>query len=371
MVRGRDLQRMDGSQRDEAYRRVSRGMLGLTSMPVPGELARMHEVLGPDEDLITYTTGQLGDNTWLVALTDRRILMLDNRLFTGMEQHFIELRHVNAITTNRGIVFGEIAIQDGATTRTITNVPKKAVNRFVNSARDAIAALTSAPTDAASATPTPTTRRHAFGFAAHGTAVETTPTGRELTTMTDRERADVFAEISRGLVGSAARVERHLDRLPQVLEGEECLIVYINGSLDLKECLLALTDRRLVVLQETEGDSLSDRDLSLGDIVDMSFKRGPFFSRLTIDCGDREEQFYQMPKDGLERFIERARVAISDYTQSAAVGRLTPSGASDSALSDLNDRATMLDELERLAELWRDGVLTDREFAAAKAKLLE
>ena len=121
-------------------------MLGLTGMPVPGELARMHEILGPNEDLITYTTGQLDGNTWLVALTDRRILMLDNRLFTGMEQHFIELSHVNSITTNRGIVFGEIAIQDGATTRTITNVPKKAVNRFVNSARDAIVELASAPT---------------------------------------------------------------------------------------------------------------------------------------------------------------------------------------------------------------------------------
>lgn len=371
MVRGRDLQRMDRSQRDEAYRRVSRGMLGLTGMPVPGELARMHEVLGPDEDLITYTTGHLDGNTWLVALTDRRILMLDNRLFTGMEQHFIELNHVNAITTNRGIVFGEIAIQDGANTRTITNVPKKAVNRFVNSARDAIAVLTSASTDAASAVPTSTTRRHAFGFAAHGTAVETTPTGRELTTMTDGERADIFAEISRGMVGSAARIELHLDRLPRVLEGEECLIVYINASLDLKECLLALTDRRLIVLQKGEGDSLNERDLSLGNIVDMSFKRGPFSSRLTIDCGDREERFYQMPKDGLERFVERARIAISDYTQGAAVERLAPSGASDSALLDPNDRATMLDELERLAELWRDGALTDREFAAAKAKLLE
>lgn len=371
MVRGRELQRMDRSQRDEAYRRVSKGMLGLTGMPVPGELARMHEVLGPHEDLITYTTGQLDGNTWLVALTDRRILMLDNRLFTGMEQHFIELSHVNSITTNRGIVFGEIAIQDGATTRTITNVPKKAVNRFVNSARDAIVALTSVPTDTVSATQAPTTRQHAFGFATHGTALEAAPTGRELTAMTDRERADVFAEISRGIVGSAARIEHHLDRLPRVLEEEECLMMYINGSLDLKECLLALTDRRLVVLQKAEGDSLSDRDLSLGDIVGMSFKRGPFFSRLTIDCGGHEEQFYQMPKDGLERFIERARVAISDYTQNAAVGRLAPLGAPDSVPSDSNDRTTMLDELERLATLWRDGALTDREFAAAKAKLLK
>lgn len=345
-------------------------MLGLTGMPVPGELARMHEVLGPNEDLITYTTGQLDGNTWLVALTDRRILMLDNRLFTGMEQHFIELSHVNSITTNRGIVFGEIAIQDGATTRTITNVPKKAVNRFVNSARDAIVELASAPTDTTSAAPTATTRRHAFGFAAHGTTVETTPTGRELGTMTDGERADVFAEISRGMVGSAAWIERHLDRLLRVLEGEERLITYINGSLDLKECLLALTDRRLVVLQKAEGDSLSDRELSLGDIVDMSFKRGPFFSGLTIDCGDCEERFHQMPKDGLERFVERARGAIADYAQGAVAERHAPLGASGSATSDPDDRVAMIDELERLAELWRDGALTDREFAEAKAKLI-
>lgn len=76
-------------------------------------------------------------------------------------------------------------------------------------------------------------------------------------------------------------------------------------------------------------------------------------------------------KNGLERFIERARVAITDHMQSAAVGRLAPSGVLAPALSDLDDRATMLGELERLAELWRDGALTDREFAAAKAKLLE
>ena len=188
--------------------------------------------------------------------------------------------------------------------------------------------------------------------------------------MTDGERADVFAEISRGMVGSAARIERHLDRLLRVLEGEERLITYINGSLDLKECLLALTDRRLVVLQKAEGDSLNDRELSLGDIVDMSFKRGPFFSGLTIDCGDREERFHQMPKDGLERFVERARGAIADYAQGAVAERHAPLGASGSATSDPDDRVAMIDELERLAELWRDGALTDREFAEAKAKLI-
>lgn len=80
-------------------------------------------------------------NTWLIVLTDRRIIFLDKGLIYGLKQSVIDLAKVNTVSGQTGILFGAISIQDGASNRTIKNVPKGTVIKFTNKLEEALQAL--------------------------------------------------------------------------------------------------------------------------------------------------------------------------------------------------------------------------------------
>ena len=102
------------------------------------ELAYLPELLQNDEQVLAFTSGLMGGNTWLITLTDRKIIFLDKGMFFGMKQETIPLNRVNAVSGSTGIFFGKIIITDGAKDREITNVWKKTVTIFINKCQDAI-----------------------------------------------------------------------------------------------------------------------------------------------------------------------------------------------------------------------------------------
>lgn len=102
------------------------------------ELNHLPEVLAEGEQVLAFSSGLMDSNTWLIALTDSRIIFLDKGLIFGLKQTAIELDKVNAVSGKTGLFFGKILIEDGASQRTIDNVLKKSVIPFVNKVRDAI-----------------------------------------------------------------------------------------------------------------------------------------------------------------------------------------------------------------------------------------
>ena len=82
--------------------------------------------------MLAFTSGLMDGNTWLVTLTDRRIIFLDKGMIYGLKQTAIDLDKVNSISGETGIMFGKIAIEDGASQRVIANVWKKTVVAFTN-----------------------------------------------------------------------------------------------------------------------------------------------------------------------------------------------------------------------------------------------
>lgn len=102
------------------------------------ELNHLPSVLSEGEQVLAFTSGLMDGNTWLVTLTDRRIIFLDKGMIYGLKQAAIDLDKVNSISGETGIFFGKIAIQDGASERVIANVWKKTVVAFTNKVRDAI-----------------------------------------------------------------------------------------------------------------------------------------------------------------------------------------------------------------------------------------
>jgi hypothetical protein len=104
------------------------------------ELYHLPNVLSEGEQVLAFTSGFMGGNTWLITLTDRRVIFLDKGMIYGLKQASIDLDKVNAVTGRTGLILGSIIIEDGASSREITNVRKKTVVRFTNKMRDAMEA---------------------------------------------------------------------------------------------------------------------------------------------------------------------------------------------------------------------------------------
>ena len=104
------------------------------------ELNYLPQMLMGGEQVLAFTSGLMDGNTWLIVLTDKRIIFLDKGLLYGLEQVSIDLDRVNSIASTTGLMFGEILITDGARQRKIEDVSKHSVRIFTNKVQAAIEA---------------------------------------------------------------------------------------------------------------------------------------------------------------------------------------------------------------------------------------
>jgi hypothetical protein len=128
------------------------------------ELAHLPEVLADGEQVLGFCSGVMDNSTWLIALTDRRILFLDKGFLFGLKQVSIDLDKVNAVTGSTRILLGQIEIEDGARNRVINNVQKRTVVPFVNLVRDAMEARKRSAANVRSALPPSPTERSGSGI---------------------------------------------------------------------------------------------------------------------------------------------------------------------------------------------------------------
>ena len=102
------------------------------------ELHHLPEVLQNGEQVLSFTSGIVNANTWLITLTDRRVLFLDKGMVFGLKQKSIPLNKINSVSGSTGLLFGKIIITDGANDTHINNVWKKTVKPFTNKVQEAI-----------------------------------------------------------------------------------------------------------------------------------------------------------------------------------------------------------------------------------------
>ncbi|MCL0096738.1 PH domain-containing protein [Thermodesulfovibrionales bacterium] len=121
----------------DEYNRIAKEM-GDDQFFTKKELNFLPEILQDGEEILAFTSGLMGGNTWLITLSDRRIIFLDKGMIYGLKQEIVPLNRVNAISGSTGIIFGKIIITDGAKDREITNVWKKTVKPFTNKCQEAI-----------------------------------------------------------------------------------------------------------------------------------------------------------------------------------------------------------------------------------------
>lgn len=132
-----DFKNANKEQLKIEYNRIARE-IGDDQFFTKKELNHLPEILMDSEQVLAFTSGLMDGNTWLIVLTDHRVLFLDKGLIYGLKQVSINLDKINSVSGSTGIMFGEIRIEDGASERIIKNVWKKTVVAFTNKVRDAL-----------------------------------------------------------------------------------------------------------------------------------------------------------------------------------------------------------------------------------------
>ncbi|MCA3734255.1 MAG: PH domain-containing protein [Phenylobacterium sp.] len=147
-----DYQNASKKELDAEWQRIAK-LSGDDQFFTKKELSHLPSILSSGEHVIAFASGLMDGNTWLIALTDRRVLFLDKGLLYGLKQVAVDLDMVRAVSGKTGMLFGKIQIDDGSSNRTIEHVPKATFLPFTNMVRDAIEARKSSRNPAPVAAP--------------------------------------------------------------------------------------------------------------------------------------------------------------------------------------------------------------------------
>ena len=100
------------------------------------ELRHLPEILMDGEQILAFSSGIVDNKSWLITLTDRRVVFLNKGLFYGLEQVSIPLEKISSVSCETGLMFGKIHIGAGSDSKKITNVLKKTVIPFTNKVQE-------------------------------------------------------------------------------------------------------------------------------------------------------------------------------------------------------------------------------------------
>ena len=122
----------------EAFKDNLKRLPGYDTFGTKKEIRHLYKILYSGEDVMAIASGIMNGNTWLVACTNIRIIFVDCGMIYGVSQSEILIDKVNSISYKNGLLLGTIYVQDGASTKTITNVQKYSTKPFVDAAYKAI-----------------------------------------------------------------------------------------------------------------------------------------------------------------------------------------------------------------------------------------
>lgn len=102
------------------------------------EIGALPEILADDERIKALTSGIVGNRTWLVVCTDRRLIFLNHGMILGVQQTQIPLDRVQTIDHEFLIAFGSISVYDGVHVTKVGLVLQSAILPFVKATQEAI-----------------------------------------------------------------------------------------------------------------------------------------------------------------------------------------------------------------------------------------
>lgn len=128
------------------YKRLAK-LVGDMPFGTKKEFYHLPAILADDERPLAVATGLMGGNTWLITLTNYRIIFLDKGMVYGLKQVTIDLAGIVSVGGRTRMMTGSITLSTAGQNYTIENVMKGAVTPFtnlVNAAREHLNTLPAA-----------------------------------------------------------------------------------------------------------------------------------------------------------------------------------------------------------------------------------
>ena len=108
------------------------GVVSDTPFGTKKEFFHLPEILNSGEHPLAIASGVMDGNTWLITLTNKRVIFLDKGMIFGVKQVDINLDNIVSVGGKTGLMFGEIMISTSGQNYTIKNVMKGCVIPFTN-----------------------------------------------------------------------------------------------------------------------------------------------------------------------------------------------------------------------------------------------
>lgn len=105
------------------------------------ELKHLHEVINDGEKILGHTRGFFDGNTWLIVVTDRRLLFLDKGMVSGMKSTEIPLDSVGSVNYETKMLGGNITVTASGTEKHIGKMKKNDVKNIANLISEASAQM--------------------------------------------------------------------------------------------------------------------------------------------------------------------------------------------------------------------------------------
>lgn len=166
-------------------------------------------------------------------------------------------------------------------------------------------------------------------------------------------RADVQAAVDR--MSTKIGAGRELRKLPEHLAPGEQIEQLATALYGKGNGLLVLTDRRLLFLFEGLMSSTSE-DFPFDRITSVQWSSGILFGSVIVHAGGQKAKVENVDKAAGRRIVDQVREHMAGVPAASRAVQAALGGAAD--------------ELMKLSELHKSGILSDDEFTAAKTRLL-
>jgi hypothetical protein len=173
-----------------------------------------------------------------------------------------------------------------------------------------------------------------------------------------------------GRMGVKVGARRELRKLSGHLLPGESVRYLASGTVERRQGLIALTDRRLLIL--FHGVVRQDvQDLPLDRITSIREKAGMLLGTLTVLASNTTLVITNVSKTDMKALSNALRTRISTGSLPTLPPLEVPSSVADeNDAHGAGPAADALEQLARLGDLRNSGVLSEVEFAEAKAQLL-
>ncbi len=159
--------------------------------------------------------------------------------------------------------------------------------------------------------------------------------------------------------------------LPKILSEGERILAITSGLMQNRTWLAACTDRRVLFLDRGMFFGLRQVQINLDRLQTIESQSGLFFGSIRVVDAGSSMMIGMVYKPSIAPFVKVVQAAMDHYKRTMVHDLAR---ASSNALGDGSAKTqgnALIHELERLAQLKTAGHLSEAEYAAAKAKLLQ